>query len=132
MQQIHEKMDLINSDEETINVEVLDSLGIMMETCDSPLAPPTHLHKTIVKVPTVTWDDVGGLEKVRLELQETVQYPIDHPEKFIKYGMSVYCSMVLPVLVKPCLPRPSRTSVMPTSSVSRSVVRVFHVLLCLC
>jgi transitional endoplasmic reticulum ATPase len=39
-------------------------------------------------VSTVTWDDVGGLEKVKLELQETVQYPVDHPEKFIKYGMS--------------------------------------------
>jgi transitional endoplasmic reticulum ATPase len=39
-------------------------------------------------VPTVTWDDVGGLEKVKLELQETVQYPVDHPDKFIEYGMS--------------------------------------------
>jgi transitional endoplasmic reticulum ATPase len=38
-------------------------------------------------VPTVTWDDIGGLDKVKLELQETVQYPIDHPEKFIKYGI---------------------------------------------
>jgi len=39
-------------------------------------------------VPTVTWDDIGGLEKVKQELQETVQYPVEHPEKFIKYGMS--------------------------------------------
>ena len=38
-------------------------------------------------MPTVTWDDVDGVDKVKLELQETVQYPVDHPEKFIKYGM---------------------------------------------
>src|SRR5882762_8084504 len=50
---------------------------------------PSALRETIVEVPTVTWDDVGGLEKVKLELQETVQYPVDHPEKFIKYGMSL-------------------------------------------
>jgi transitional endoplasmic reticulum ATPase len=42
----------------------------------------------MVEVPTVTWNDVGGLEKVKLELQETVQYPVEHPEKFLKYGMS--------------------------------------------
>jgi transitional endoplasmic reticulum ATPase len=39
-------------------------------------------------VPTVTWDDIGGLDKVKQELQETVQYPVEHPEKFLKYGMS--------------------------------------------
>src|SRR5882762_4314559 len=48
---------------------------------------PSALRETIVEVPTVTWDDVGGVDKVKLELQETVQYPVDHPEKFIKYGM---------------------------------------------
>jgi transitional endoplasmic reticulum ATPase len=41
-----------------------------------------------VEVPTVTWNDVGGFDEVKLELQETVQYPIKHPEKFLKYGMS--------------------------------------------
>jgi len=29
------------------------------------------------------------LEKVKQELQKTVQYPVDHPEKFIKYGKDV-------------------------------------------
>lgn len=36
-------------------------------------------------MPTVKWDDIGGLDKVK---QETVQYPIEHPDKFIKYCMS--------------------------------------------
>ncbi|KAI0063957.1 AAA-domain-containing protein [Artomyces pyxidatus] len=45
------------------------------------------LCETVVEVPTVAWDDVGGLDKVKQELQETVQYPVEHPEKFIKYGM---------------------------------------------
>ena len=33
-------------------------------------------------------EDIGGLDKVKQELQETVQYPVEHPDKFIKYGMS--------------------------------------------
>merc|ERR1711890_159239 len=30
----------------------------------------------------------GGLESVKNELRELVQYPVEHPEKFEKYGMS--------------------------------------------
>ena len=36
----------------------------------------------------MTWDDVGGLDGVKRELQEVVQYPVEHPEKFEKFGMS--------------------------------------------
>lgn len=41
-----------------------------------------------VQVPTTTWEDIGGLEPVKKELQELVQYPVEHPEKFEKFGMS--------------------------------------------
>ena len=36
----------------------------------------------------MSWDDIGGLENVKRELQEVVQYPVEHPEKFEKFGMS--------------------------------------------
>lgn len=39
-------------------------------------------------MPTTTWQDIGGLEGVKSELQELVQYPVEHPEKFEKFGMS--------------------------------------------
>ena len=41
----------------------------------------------MVEVPTVKWADIGGLETVKRELQELVQYPVEHPEKFLKFGM---------------------------------------------
>ena len=49
---------------------------------------PSALRETVVEVPNVTWEDVGGLEGVKRELQEVVQYPVEHPEKFEKFGMS--------------------------------------------
>jgi len=90
MQQIREKMDLIDLDEDTIEAEVLDSLGVTMDNFRFALGTsnPSALRETVVEVPTVTWEDVGGLDKVKQELQETVQYPVEHPEKFLKYGMS--------------------------------------------
>lgn len=38
---------------------------------------PSALRETIVEVPTVTWDDIGGLQNVKMELQELVQVGID-------------------------------------------------------
>lgn len=90
MQQIREKMDLIDLDEDTIDAEVLDSLGVTMDNFRFALGTsnPSALRETVVEVPTVKWEDIGGLDKVKQELQETVQYPVEHPDKFIKYGMS--------------------------------------------
>lgn len=52
------------------------------------ISNPSALRETIVEIPSVSWDDIGGLEKVKQELQETVQYPVEHPEKFLKFGMN--------------------------------------------
>jgi transitional endoplasmic reticulum ATPase len=91
MQQIREKMDLIDLDEDTIDAEVLDSLGVTMENFRFALgvSNPSALREVaVVEVPNVRWEDIGGLETVKQELKESVQYPVDHPEKFLKFGLS--------------------------------------------
>jgi len=40
-----------------------------------------------VEIPNVTWEDIGGLEGVKQELKETLQYPMEHPELFKKFNM---------------------------------------------
>ena len=40
-----------------------------------------------VEVFTVSWNDVGGLENAKRELQVFAQYPDEHPEKFLKFGV---------------------------------------------
>ena len=49
---------------------------------------PSALRETSVEVPNVSWHDIGGLESVKRELQELVQYPVEHPDKFLKFGMT--------------------------------------------
>jgi transitional endoplasmic reticulum ATPase len=41
-----------------------------------------------VEIPNITWDDIGGLEETKKDLQEMILYPIEHPDKFQKFGMS--------------------------------------------
>jgi len=83
-------MDLIDLEEDTIDAEVLNSLAVSHENFKWALGQsnPSALRETVVEVPNVTWDDIGGLENVKRELQELVQYPVEHPEKFLKFGMT--------------------------------------------
>ena len=70
--------------------QVLDTLAVSQENFRWALSKsnPSALRETAVEVPNVTWDDVGGLENVKKELQELVQYPVEHPDKFLKFGMT--------------------------------------------
>merc|ERR1712159_742728 len=54
-----------------------------MQSCN-----PSSLRETVVEVPNIKWDDIGGLEDVKRNLQEMILYPIDHPDKFEKFGMN--------------------------------------------
>jgi len=41
----------------------------------------------IIEKPKITWEDVGGLDKQRLEIQEVVELPLKKPELFRKVGI---------------------------------------------
>ncbi|EFN58799.1 hypothetical protein CHLNCDRAFT_140589 [Chlorella variabilis] len=90
LQCIREKMDVIDLEDESIDAEVLNSMAVTMDHFKTALglSNPSALRETVVEVPNITWDDIGGLEGVKRELQETVQNPVEHPEKFEKYGMA--------------------------------------------
>lgn len=90
LQQIREKMDLIDLEEETIDADVLNSLAVTMANFRWALqkSSPSALRETVVEVPNTTWKDIGGLEGVKKELQEMIQYPVEYPDKFLKFGMS--------------------------------------------
>ncbi|XP_044972276.1 cell division control protein 48 homolog D-like [Hordeum vulgare subsp. vulgare] len=90
LQCIREKMDVIDLEDDTIDAEILNSMAVTNDHLKTALVGtnPSALRETVVEVPNVSWNDVGGLDGVKRELQETVQYPVEHPEKFEKFGMS--------------------------------------------
>lgn len=90
LQQIREKMDLIDLEEETIDADVLNSLAVNMANFRWALqkSSPSALRETVVEIPNTTWKDIGGLQNVKKELQEMIQYPVEYPDKFLKFGMS--------------------------------------------
>ncbi|CAM4741138.1 unnamed protein product [Rotaria magnacalcarata] len=46
---------------------------------------PSALHEIVIEEPRTTWEDIGGLENVKRELQRHVQYYDGHPRKFLKF-----------------------------------------------
>ena len=105
MQQIREKMDLIDLEEETIDTEVLNSLGVTQDNFRFALgnSNPSALRETVVENVNVTWDDIGGLDNIKNELKETVEYPVLHPDQYQNsdwHQQKVFCSLVHQVLVR--------------------------------
>lgn len=87
---IRSKMGLIDFDEDRVDKKILDSIVVEEKHFDYAMGivAPSSLRENHVEVPDVHWEDVGGLEDVKRELHETVQYPVEHAEKYVKFGMS--------------------------------------------
>jgi len=90
MQCIREKMELIDLEDETIDAEVLNLMSVTADhfRFAQQTISPSSLKETVVEIPNVSWDDIGGLVNVKKELQEMVQFPIEFPEKYEKFGQS--------------------------------------------
>ncbi|XP_021792987.1 peroxisome biogenesis factor 6 isoform X5 [Papio anubis] len=49
--------------------------------CSSDPQQPGSLHQDQeLRIPSVSWHDVGGLQEVKKEILETIQLPLEHPE----------------------------------------------------
>eukprot|EP01033_Poteriospumella_lacustris_P001366 gene1366-996_t len=88
-QAIREKMHLIDVDADKVDAEVLNSIEINQDHFRHALAitHPSALRENVVEVPNVSWEDVGGLEDVKRELYETVQYPVEHADNIFKANL---------------------------------------------
>ncbi|KAL1558503.1 AAA ATPase cdc48, variant 2 [Salvia divinorum] len=91
LQCIREKMDVIDLEDDTIDAEILNSMAVTNEHFHTALGTsnPSALRETVVGVPNCSWEDIGWLENVKRELQETVQYPVEHPKKFEKFAKAI-------------------------------------------
>jgi len=74
----------IDLDEEKISSEILQKIQISSEDFRDALkeVSPSALREVQVQTPNVTWDDVGGLDALKEELREAIEWPIKHKEAY--------------------------------------------------
>ncbi|MEM4256808.1 MAG: CDC48 family AAA ATPase [Candidatus Diapherotrites archaeon] len=79
----------INLDEETIPAEVLESLEVKRADFLEALkdVQPSALREVTIDVPDVRWSDIGGLDDLKVELKQAVEWPLKKPEVFQKMGI---------------------------------------------
>ncbi|GAW78947.1 cell division cycle ATPase [Plasmodium gonderi] len=47
---------------------------------------PSSLRERQVQIPTVTWDDIGGMQDVKEQLKETILYPLEYKHLYNKFN----------------------------------------------
>jgi len=74
----------IDLDEEKVSSEILQKIQITSEDFRDALKEvrPSALREVQVQTPNVSWDDVGGLDQLKEELREAVEWPIKYKEAF--------------------------------------------------
>jgi len=80
----------LDLEEEKIPAKILQKIVITDEDFKNALKEvrPSALREVLVQIPNVTWDDVGGLESLKEELLESVEWPLKHKEAFEHTGVT--------------------------------------------
>ncbi|ASJ13632.1 CDC48 family AAA ATPase [Thermococcus radiotolerans] len=80
----------IDFEAEHIPKEVLEELKVTRKDFYEALkmVEPSALREVLLEVPNVHWEDIGGLENVKEELREAVEWPLKYPEAFMGLGIT--------------------------------------------
>jgi transitional endoplasmic reticulum ATPase len=80
----------IDLESDAIPYELLDSLSVAMDNFIDALneVEPSGIREVFTEVPNTRWENVGGLDKIKKELQEAVEWPIKYMDTFIKANVS--------------------------------------------
>ncbi|MFX1512393.1 MAG: CDC48 family AAA ATPase [Promethearchaeota archaeon] len=84
MRSIRRVLPKIRWEDKNIPPEILDKIEVTMNDFLEALreTEASAMREVFIDIPNVTWDDVGGLEDVKQELQEVIQWPLTFSEVY--------------------------------------------------
>jgi transitional endoplasmic reticulum ATPase len=80
----------INLEAQSIPGDILNKIIVKMADFQDALKEiePSAMREVLVEIPDVTWDQVGGLQDVKEELREAVEWPLKYPDLFAQLNAS--------------------------------------------
>lgn len=86
---LRKNINKIKIDDETISPEILEKLIIRHEDFLEALkfVRPSAMREVFVEKPTVGWESIGGLDRIKEDLKEAVEWPLNHSESFKRMGI---------------------------------------------
>jgi transitional endoplasmic reticulum ATPase len=87
----------IDLDEEDIPPSLIDRMIVKRRDFKGALSEvePSAMREVLVELPKVTWDDVGGLTDAKDNVKESVEWPLNQPEKFRRMGVEPPAGVLL-------------------------------------
>jgi transitional endoplasmic reticulum ATPase len=81
----------LNLEDEKLAPDVLNKLIITMNDFENAIKDvmPSAMREVYLEPPDVQWSDIGGLEEVKHELQEAVEWPMRFPDMYNKLGHTI-------------------------------------------
>ena len=81
--------DLKIKENEPLPTEILDKLRVTGKDFKEALklVRPSALREVLIEIPNVKWKDIGGLEVLKQELKEAVEWPLKYPASFARLGI---------------------------------------------
>src|ERR671933_1763976 len=81
----------LNLEDEKLAPEVLNKLIVTMSDFEKAVKEvmPSAMREVYLESPDIPWTAIGGLEEVKRELQEAVEWPLRYPELYTKLGHSM-------------------------------------------
>ena len=81
----------LNLEDEKIPPETLEKLVLTMNDFDNAIKEimPSAMREVYLESPDIPWTEIGGLEEVKRELQEAVEWPLRYPDLYTKLGHSM-------------------------------------------
>jgi transitional endoplasmic reticulum ATPase len=69
--------------------EILERVRVTANDFDEALkeVEPSAMREVLVEIPRVTWEEVGGLDEVKMQLREMVEMPIENQDSFKRLGI---------------------------------------------
>ncbi|HPR41945.1 MAG TPA: CDC48 family AAA ATPase [Candidatus Methanofastidiosa archaeon] len=75
--------------DEKIPADILEEIEVTREDFEVAMKTiePSAMREVLIRTPNVSWKDIGGLEEVKKQLVEAVEWPLKSPEKFDRLGI---------------------------------------------
>jgi transitional endoplasmic reticulum ATPase len=74
----------LNLEDEKISPETLDKLVITMNDFELAIKDvmPSAMREVYLEIPDIRWTDIGGLEEIKRDLQEAIEWPLRYPDLY--------------------------------------------------
>ncbi|MHA1916931.1 MAG: CDC48 family AAA ATPase [Candidatus Ranarchaeia archaeon] len=89
MKALRRHLPSIDLDEVQISPDFLEKLEVNMSDFQTALreVQPSAMREVLVEIPNTKWEDIGGLDIVKQQLVEAVEWPLKDPERFKRIGI---------------------------------------------